>query len=247
MHFKKSQTTDINMPFNDSSIIRQEFYDGLKKALPIGIGFIPIAMSFGVLAAQSNISFIDSILMSSMVFAGSSQFMAVNMLTIGAHSFEIIFATFVLNFRHFIMSISMMNKLKHLPLHQKALISLGITDEAFALIVMDKESDNKKISVHYIAGIIILSYISWVFGTILGGLLSMFIPASLGDSMAIGIYAMFISLLLPSIKSNYKVGIVSGISGGLCYLFNIFFSSGWAIVMATIIGGLLGSFILKED
>lgn len=247
MNTKKSCFSNINLFSKNPSLIKQEFYLGFKKAFPIGIGYLPIAMSFGVLAAQTGISLIHTLLMSLMVYAGSSQFMAVNMLAMGALSFEIIFATLILNFRHFIMSISIMDKLRHLPLSQKIPIAFGVTDEAFAIIAMEENSDTEKISAYYVGGIMLFAYISWFTGTLLGGLLSMVIPQSLGDSMAIGIYGMFITLLVPSIRTNYKIALIAGISGGLCYLSNMFFNSGWAIVTATILGGWLGSFLMEEE
>src|SRR5690625_7845510 len=83
-------------------------------------------------------------LMSVMVYAGASQFMGINMITVGAGSFEIIMATFVLNFRHFVMNLSFMNRLRGVGLKTRVGLSLGLTDESFALSSLHTKEANEK-------------------------------------------------------------------------------------------------------
>lgn len=226
---------------------RNELLMGIKKALPVVIGYLPIAISFGVIAAQTGLPLLHTVLMSFMVYAGASQFMAANMLGMEILGLEIIFATFILNFRHFIMSMSLMSRLQHLSIVKKIYLSFGITDETFALISMEENDNSKEMTFYFIAGAMLSAYFSWGFGTLLGGLLSMVIPPSIGNSMSIGLYAMFIGLLMPSVKDNHRIGIIAIISGGLCYLFNLYLNPGWAIVIATLVGGFIGSFILQGE
>ncbi|AKL94128.1 branched-chain amino acid permease [Clostridium aceticum] len=222
------------------------FWQGVRHGLPIVIGYLPIAISFGVISSQTGIPLLHTALMSFIVYAGASQFMAVNMLGMEILGLEIVFATLILNFRHFIMSMSLMNKLQHLPLAQKIPLSFGVTDETFAMLSMEQKED-EHLSFYFVAGIMLSVYLSWGLGTIIGGLLSMVIPPSIGASMSIGLYAMFIGLLLPAVQKNYSVGLIAFLSGGLCYLFGLFLNSGWAIVAATLVGGLLGSFFIKGE
>lgn len=248
MNTKSSYIKDNSSSISQPLITKQdELLKGIKKALPIVIGYFPIAVSFGVIAAQTGIPLFHTVLMSFIVYAGASQFMAANMLGMRILGFEIIFATFILNFRHFIMSMSLINRLQHLPTMQKIPLSFGITDETFALISIEEGSDSEKMSFYFIAGTMLSAYLSWGFGTLVGGLLSMVIPPSIGASMSIGLYAMFIGLLIPSVRENFKIGIIASISGGLCYLFGLFLNSGWAIVMATLVGGLIGSFFIQGE
>src|SRR5699024_4727466 len=88
------------------------FQAGIQAGFPIILGYIPVAITFGVLAAQSGLSLFEITLMSALVFAGASQFMGVNMIVAGTSMIEIVVATFVLNFRHFIMSLSFMNEIR---------------------------------------------------------------------------------------------------------------------------------------
>src|SRR5690625_1869605 len=84
---------------------------GLIAGFPIILGYLPVAVTFGVLAKQSGMSMTELTLMSLFVYAGASQFMGANMIAVGVGSIEIIVATFVLNFRHFVMSLSFLYRI----------------------------------------------------------------------------------------------------------------------------------------
>src|SRR5699024_6555489 len=90
----------------------QAIQKGIKIGIPLAIGYITVALTFGVLAQQAGLSIVELTLKSVLVFAGASQFMEVNMIVAGIRAVEIIVATFVLNLRHFVLSLSLMNKFR---------------------------------------------------------------------------------------------------------------------------------------
>lgn len=234
----------VNMTSQSIYMIQQ----GFKVAFPIAIGYIPIAITYGVLAKQSGLSLIELTLMSAFVYAGASQFMGVNMIVASATAVEIILATFVLNFRHFVMSLSFMNGLReHVSLKGKMALSLGLTDETFSVAALHMDEAKKERSVLFYGTIILTAYLTWVFGSLLGGLVGNIIPETLSQSMGIALYALFIALLVPSVKKHYRYGIIAIIAIIINVFVSQFLSSGWAIVMATVFGGLSGLFILKEE
>lgn len=221
---------------------RSEFTAGVLSAIPIVVGYLPIAVAFGMIAQQAGIPPLLSVCMSGLVYAGASQFMAVNMLSTGAGSLEIVLATFVLNFRHFVMGLSLMNKLKKMPAAWKMAVSSGITDETFAVASLQKETIGK----WFLAGLILTSYTTWVIGTLIGGLLSQVIPPSISESMSIALYAMFIGLLIPAVRDNGKWGLIALVSMGLNTVLGLFLSSGWSIVLSTVLGGLAGVWLMRR-
>ncbi|MBB6454639.1 4-azaleucine resistance transporter AzlC [Salirhabdus euzebyi] len=221
---------------------------GAVAGFPIFLGYLPIAITYGVLAVQSGLSILQLTLMSVLVFAGASQFMGAKMIGTGAAAIEIVIATFVLNFRHFVMSLSFMNKARPLPLKWKIPLSLGLTDETFAVSSLHGEEAKKEKGKLFYATLIIFAYSSWVGGSFLGGVLGEVIPERLSQSMGIALYAMFIGLLVPSVKKEWRVGLIALISMLLNFAFvHLHISEGWAIVLATIIGGSFGIFLLKEE
>ena len=109
---------------------------GIIASLPIAIGYIPIAITFGIIAQAAGLDFMQTLAMSIFIFAGASQFIGVNLIITGIPFIEIVLATFILNFRHFLMSSSLMTKLA--PIRKRVLfvIGFGVTDETFALASM---------------------------------------------------------------------------------------------------------------
>ncbi|AVR01079.1 branched-chain amino acid transporter AzlC [Oceanobacillus iheyensis] len=223
-------------------------HKGIAAGFPIMLGYLPIAITYGVLAKQAGMSLTELTLMSVMVFAGASQFMGVNMIAVGAGALEIMIATFVLNFRHFVMSLSFMNRMRGIGLQWKLPLSLGLTDETFAVSALHPdEAKEEKGSWFYLA-LILTAYFSWIAGSFLGGVLGEVIPDQLSQSMGIALYAMFIGLLVPSVKKEWKVAIIAILAMLINGLFvELGMSSGWAIVLGTIIGGMSGIFLMKEE
>lgn len=224
------------------------FRKGLATGFPIMLGYLPIAITYGVLAKQTGMSLFELTTMSALVYAGASQFMAVNMIAVSATMIEIIIATFVLNFRHFVMSLSFMNRFRKVDRKWKAPLSLGLTDESFAVSSFHPKEADEKNGVYFYFGIILIAYLAWVFGSLLGGILGDVIPSNLSQSMGIALYAMFIGLLVPSVKKNMRFGLIAIIAMLINFIcVEMGLSSGWAIVIGTVLGGFSGVFLLKED
>lgn len=221
---------------------------GAIAGLPIMFGYMPIAITYGVLASEAGLNLFEITMMSVLVFAGASQFVATNMILTGVGAIEIILATFVLNFRHFVMSFSFMNQVRSLSLKWKIPMSLGLTDETFAVGSLHKKEAREPHGALFYAAMILVSYASWIGGSFLGGVLGEVIPAALSQSMVVALYAMFIALLVPSVRKEWRIGIIAVISMGVNYaLSSLGVSDGWAIVTATLVGGASGIGLLKEE
>src|SRR5690625_1295978 len=223
------------------------FQRGLQAGFPIILGYIPVAITFGVLAAQSGLSLIQLTMMSALVYAGASQFMGVNMIVAGSAAVEIIVANFVLNFRHFIMSLSFMNDVKEtISMKGRIGLSLGLTDEAFAVSSLNQDKAKGKYAVYFYTAIYLTGYLTWVITSFLGGMLGEVIPEQLSQSMGIALYALFIGLLIPPVKKEIKYGLISITSMLINTRITQVINRGWAIVCGTLLGGFTGVFLLKE-
>lgn len=231
----------------DETINLEMVKKGFSSGFPIMLGYFPVAVTYGVLAKQAGLSLVDLTLMSILVYAGASQFMGINMIAAGTGVIEIAVATFVLNFRHFVMSLSFMNGIKEIKLKWKLLLSLGLTDETFAVSSLHNNDSEIKKGPSFYVTLFICAYLTWVIGSFFGGLLGEVIPETLSQSMGIALYAMFIGLLVPSVKKELKIGFIAIIAMMVNLVCSQFMSSGWAIVLGTIIGGFSGVFLLEEE
>ncbi len=230
------------------------FIEGIKQGLPIALGYIPIAIAFGILTASEGLSYLTGMLMSLTVFAGASQFVAVNLMSLGAASGEIILTTFILNFRHFLMSASLSQRLEEsTPKLSRSILSFGITDETFSLASVTNLDDNKKLSFSFLLGLMLVSFTAWNAGTWVGLFMGNILPDILQNSMGIALYVMFIGLLVPALKSSIPIAVVA-LTAMLAHSAITFvpwipsFSTGWNIILSTMVGAFLGTILFpKED
>ena len=206
-------------------------------------------MAFGILSKTTGISLLESFMFSSLVFAGASQFMALNLILVGTGIGGIIFTTLLVNFRHFLMSASLTEKVKDVSHHGKgwlALMAFGITDEVFS-VASFREGE---ISKEYLMTVEILALLGWAGGTVIGYIIGSVLPDAIQASMGVGIYAMFIALLLPEVKKSRKVAllaILSGITNTILSYVEIL-PQGWSIVVSIVLISGIGLLMdEKED
>jgi|SRR5699024_2620949 len=220
---------------------------GVNAALPIAIGYIPIAIAYGALGVASGLTWWHTILMSLLVFAGAAQFMAVGMLAAGAGALQIVIATFVLNFRHLIMSLSLFDRLRHFQPLQRIASALGVTDETYAVLIARAEGAETPPAPRFVAAAMLTAYASWTLGSAIGAIFAAVIPAHVSNSMSIALYAMFIGLLMPAVRSSASAAITAVTAMALCYGFSQFLALGWAIVCATLIAAFIGPLQLLRE
>src|SRR5699024_3044168 len=159
------------------------FQRGLQAGFPIILGYIPVAITFGVLAAQGGLSLIQLTMMSALVYAGASLFKGVNMIVAVSAAVEIFIVTLVLIYHHFIMSLSFINDVKDtVSMKSRIVLSLGLTDEAFAVSSLNQDKAKGKYAVYFYTVIYLTGYLTWVITSFLGGMLGEVILDQLSQS-----------------------------------------------------------------
>ncbi len=220
--------------------MQMTFINGIRAGLSIAIGYFPIALTFGLLAKTTGLSMWEATAMSMFVFAGAAQYISLTLISTGVDPILIVLNTFVVNIRHFLMTASLNEKMQPDARWKKAIYAFGVTDETFSVLATQKQNN---IRTTYAAGVIVISYGSWVVFTALGHVIGANLPMFLQASMSIALYAMFVGLLVPSMKGNRKVALLA-LFGALIHsvlYFSGLLSTGWSILVAT-----LGSAILVE-
>ncbi len=213
-----------------------QFRQGAKAALPIVLGYLPVGMAFGILAQKAGLTAFEAGSMSLLVYAGASQFIAVEMISRGILWFPIVLATLFINLRHLLMSSTLSLLFKKGLLRTLSLLSAQLTDESFAVAM----SDTSKISdrPRYLMGLQMTSHLAWITGSVTGALFgSLFDPTEYGLPFALP--ALFICLLVIQIKSPNHFGmmIIAGISS---LFFKWAFPGNWNIFLATLLASGIG-------
>ena len=146
-----------------------EFTKGVIDTIPLIIGAIPFGIIYGTLSQSSDLSMYGALALSSIVVAGSSQFVALGLIASESSIFIIIITTFLINLRHLLYSFSLRNYLSHLPQKWKIPLSFGFTDETFAVTIKHYSyGKNIELKHWYFLGSFISMYLNWQIYTIIG-------------------------------------------------------------------------------
>lgn len=228
-----------------------EFRYGLKRGLPIALGYVPVSFTFGLIAVSGGIPVWMAIFISLSNLTSAGQFAGTNLIISGAGYFEITLTTFIINIRYMLMSLSLSQRLnKEMNLPKRLLIGYGVTDEIFSVASMEKG----RLNFPYFIGLIIGPVIGWTTGTALGAVISTALPDSLSGAMGIALYGMFIAIVLPEAKKSKPITLIVAISVlAVCLLRYVpvfkMVSSGFRVIIATVIGAGIGAvlFPIKDD
>lgn len=214
-----------------------QFKKGIQSGLSIAIGYFPIALTFGLLAKTTGLTLTETVLMSLIVYAGASQYIALSLISLGTGAFEIILTTFIVNIRHFLMSASLNEMSEDDQLGKRMIYSFGITDETFSVAATNEGT----VTTGYLFGLTSIAYLSWVVNSGIGYVIGANLPKTLQESMSVALYAMFIGLLVPSLKKSVKVVYLAVLAATFNTIFTLgeWLSTGWSIVVATLLSSII--------
>ena len=215
----------------------------VKHSIPIVLGYLPASMAFGVLAANYLGS--GSILMSALVFAGASQFAALQLVILSSSAFFIVFTTFLINLRHILMSSFLNTYHKNHSKIKKILLAFGITDETFAIASKGLKELKSGSSFSYQITLNSISYLSWVIGTLIGFEIGSLIPPEILEVLPFVLTALFLYLLVINISSKRDVSVAT-IAGVIAILLSKN-AVGWNIFIATLVACFVGSKLEGKD
>ncbi len=183
------------------------FSAGAKKSLPVIIGMIPSAMAFGILAKTAGLSIWESLFMSAVVFAGASQFAALNMLMIGVSMADILITTALLNARHIMMGSSISQRMdRGINPFEKFALFFFLTDESFSIASLQGA---EIVTPGFLWGVQLPIFLTWNVLTLCGYIGTAFLPRDLQSSMGIAIYALFLAIIIPAARKSRAALIVT--------------------------------------
>lgn len=226
------------------------FREGLKDGLAIGLGYLSVSFSFGILAVSSGLSWWQAVLVSLTNITSAGQVAGVGIMSASGGLIEMMISQIVINLRYSLMAISLSQKTdKSMNTASRAFLAYGLTDEIFGVAV----SKEHEVGSRYFFGLTILPVLGWVLGTLLGAVLGGIFPVFLTNALAVGIYGMFISIVIPKTKHNRMIAVCALIA---CALSCLFFyvpwlkehvTSGFAVIISAVVAALAGVFCFPHD
>lgn len=230
-------------------MIGKSFKDGAKAAMPTALGYISIGLACGIIGA-SYVSPLGMALMSSLVYAGSAQFAMLALLAIHAPVTAIALTVFLINLRLFLLSLHTSTFFRHASLLQNIGIGILLTDETYGVLLSERVH-TKDISLQWMYGNNITSYLTWIVGSVVGTTLGSLLPnpevfgldfALVG--MFIGIFSSQFLVMLHKTKFQKLVVILSVVALSF-YVLSMLVSSSLAVLMSTLLGCAAG--VMLDD
>lgn len=227
------------------------FYTGLADGIPIAVGYFAVSFSFGIAAVAAGIAPFEALLISMTNLTSAGQFAAIGIISAGGSYAEMALSQLVINLRYALMGLSLSQKLdKSFTRVHSAILGHAVTDEIFAVAM----SRPKRIRPIYFAGLAALPYIGWSAGTAAGAYLGAFLPETLCSALSVSLYGMFIAIIVPAMKKERSVLIVTLIAIILsCIIYYTpalsFISSGFSIIICAVAASAVGAllFPINDD
>lgn len=195
--------------------------DIVKKAfvatIPVMAGYLVLGMGFGILINTKGYGILIAVAMSTFIYAGSMQYLAIDLITGGASLITTALTTLMVNARHLFYGISMIDKYKDMGWKKPYLI-FSLTDETYSLNCSELKEDIDNPSMYYFL-VSLLDQIYWVGGTLIGVLLGEVLPFNT-EGIDFALTALFITIFVEQWKTskNHKPAIIGVISALICLM-----------------------------
>lgn len=224
-----------------------EFADGARDTIPMMVGAAPFGVIFGTLVTAGPLSPWHGQLMSLAVFAGSSQFIALGLISAHA-SFLVVWATtLIVNLRHVLYSATLAPYVSRLPVRWRLALGGLLTDEVFAVAYAHyRHAPPGRIGPHYFLGSGVAMYVNWQLWTLAGLLFGAAFPRLQSLGLDFAMVATFIAIVVPQLVSlryvasaatagvvalacaglPYKLGLLAAVAAGVAV--GVVLSKPWA-------------------
>ena len=226
---------------------RREFLFGCRDELPILLGCLPFGMIYGLLARSAGLPAGVSQAMSSVIFAGSAQFIAAQLIRDGATAAVVVLTVLVVNLRHALYSASVAPSLRRLSWAWKAVLAYLLTDEAYAVVISRYGRDDARgeTPLHrhwYFLGAGITLWASWQVSTAIGIFVGMRVPERW--SLDFTLPLTFIALVFPAVKD--RAAAAAAIGAGVVAVGLAGFPFKLGLLAAAAVGIVAGLALEKE-
>jgi 4-azaleucine resistance transporter AzlC len=218
------------------------FAAGARAGLPVVLGYLSIGFAAGVVQRAAGLSVAEVALLSLVVYAGSSQFVAAGMIAAASPAAAIVLTVFFVNLRHLLLSAALAPALARVPAWKNALIGAQLTDETF-VVAWSRAAGGGALPAAWMWGLNVAAYLAWAAANIAGALAG----EALGDSRAFGfdyaLTAMFAALLVLQIRAapaRRRALWVALLAAGLALALARVLPGNWFVIVATLAAATLG-------
>ena len=136
--------------------------------VPVLMGYLAIGMAFGLMLQSAGYGVVWAFFMSLTIYAGSGQYLGVSLLATGASLPQVAFLTLMINFRHLVYGLSMLEKFRGMGA-RKLYMMFSLTDETYALLSSARPPEGVEEHDFYFC-VALLDHSYWILGSVIGSL-----------------------------------------------------------------------------
>lgn len=217
---------------------RRNFIEGVRAETPLLLGVFPFGLIYGALAMDAGLTPVAAQMMSSILFAGSSQFIAAQLAKENAPALVMILTVAVVNLRHMLYSASLAPHLKKLSMKWKVLLSYLLTDEAYAPSILHYEKEGLQKQKHwFVLGAGFALWFAWQVSTAVGIFLGASIPNA--RSLDFALPLTLIAMIVPVLKKQPMIA--AALSAGVTALLAYSLPFKLGLILAALVGIAVGT------
>lgn len=224
------------------------FLRGLRSGIPIGLGYLSVSFTFGIMAISMGFEWWQAVIISMSTVTSAGQLAGIGVMITPGQYATMLISQATINVRYSFMSISLSQKVNsRFGGIKRWLLGFFMTDEIFAVASSEDEVDPK-----FFFGLSVIPYLGWTLGTLLGSLIGNVLPEMLMNALCLAIYGMFLAIVLPPARKSRAILIVALLAAALHALFYYlpFLStipSGLSISICAIVAAIIGAFVFPVN
>ena len=178
---------------------RAWFLRGMRDGMPIALGYLAVAFTLGIAARNSGLTAFQATLASLLNNASAGEYDGFTVIREQLSYVEMAVMIFITNMRYLLMSCALSQKLaSSVSMPERLLVGFGVTDEIFGVSVAVPGYLNPR----YSYGLMAVAIPGWALGTCLGVVMGNVLPASVVSALSVGLYGMFIAVIVPPARKN---------------------------------------------
>lgn len=195
---------------------KNEYSLGVRRGLPVGLGYFSVSFGFGAMAVSKGLSVAQATLISASNLTSAGQFAGLNSIVEHSGLWMMILTQLIINSRYALMSLALSQRMgQEIGLLPRLLIAFFNTDEVFALAMAREHG----LTAPFLYGLGLLPMVGWVSGTLFGALAGSILPLSIRTALGVMLYGMFIAIIIPPAKKERPVAIAALLALMLSSLF----------------------------
>ena len=227
------------------------FAKGMRDAIPIALGYLAVSFTLGIAAKNAGFTPFQAFLVSFTNNASAGEFAGFTLIAAGGGYLEVAILILITNARYLLMSCSLSQKFSsETGLLHRMLVGYDVTDEIFGISV----SVTGTLNPFYNYGAMSVAIPGWAFGTLFGVIMGNVLPARLVSALSVGLYGMFLAIIIPPARKNKVIAALVIISMAASLAFSkipalVSVSDGMRIIILTVVISLLAAilFPVRED